>query len=66
MSSDFWSHVAHGSAIRLQAVDAFVCCEAEVSEFEVHFLVNKNVLEFNIPVNYTLFVHVFHSFDHLS
>jgi hypothetical protein len=40
MSSDFWSHIAHGTTIWLQAVDTFVSSKPEVGEFKVHFLIN--------------------------
>lgn len=66
MASYLWCHVAHGTAIGLQAADAFVGCEAEVGELQFHVLVYEDILQFDVPVNDSFLVHIFHGFNHLS
>jgi hypothetical protein len=62
---DFWSHIGHGTSVGLKLVDFLVSGKAEISNFEVHIVVNQNVLELQISVNNTFSLHVTENFAHL-
>jgi len=62
---DLWSHVGHGSSIRVQFVDLLVSGETEISDFEIHAVVNQNIFKFQVSVYYTFSLHVAHDFTHL-
>jgi len=62
---DLWSHVSTSPLVVLQFVDIFVSWEAKVKDFDVHILVDKNILGFQISVNNVLVMHVFNCVNNL-
>jgi len=62
---DLGGHVGEGAAVALEAVDVLVAGEAEVGEFEVHLLVDEDVLELQVAVDDSVGVHVLDGVEHL-
>lgn len=62
---DLGGHVGHGSTIGLEAFDLSVRCETVIRQFYVHFVVEKNVLDFDVAMYYVLLVHILHCADQL-
>lgn len=56
---DFRSHVSHGPSVRLQGVDALVAGESEVGDLEVEVVVDEDVLQLEVSVDYFFIMHVF-------
>lgn len=46
------SHVGHRPTVRLQRIDALVACEPEVCKLEVQFVVDKDVFQLEVSVDY--------------
>lgn len=63
---DLGRHVRHGAAVRLQGFDALVGGEAEISEFDVHVLVEQYVFDLDVAVDNILVVHVVHDSNELA
>jgi len=62
---NLWSHVGHGSSVRLEIVDFPEGGKAEISNFKVHGFVDKDVFKFQISVDDTFSVHVLEYVAHL-
>jgi len=63
---DFWSHVSHGASVRLEIVNFPESCESEVSDLQVHVVVNQNVFELEVTMDDALSMHVFQHIAHLG
>jgi hypothetical protein len=60
---DLWSHVGHGSSIGVQFVDLLVGGETEISDFEIHAVVNQNIFKFQVSVYHSFSLHVSHDLN---
>lgn len=49
-----WSHVSHGSAVAFQAIYVLVAGEPEVSDFQVQVLIDEDVFQLKVSVDYTV------------
>jgi len=63
---DLWCHVGHGATIGLQPVDFLVGCEAEISDFQVHLVIDEDILKFEVSVNDAFSLHVGQNIKHLA
>jgi len=62
---DLWSHVCHGTSVRLEIVDFSEGGEAKICNLEVHVIINEDVFKFQVSVNNTLSMHVLEHIAHL-
>ena len=62
---NLWGHVGHSASVGAQRVDLAEGREAEVSHFQIHVIVDKNVFQLQVSVNNPLAVHVLEHLEHL-
>lgn len=60
---NFRSHICEGATVRPEHVYLAVGSEAEVSYLQVHFFVEKDVLDFEVAVHDIFLVHVRYTLD---
>ena len=62
---DFWGHIGHGTSIGLELIDLFVSSKSKVSYLKIKVVINKDVFELEISVDYVLALHIAKDVDHL-
>ena len=61
----FGSHICHCTSVGLKCIEIFVGCKPEVSNFDVHLVVQKDILKLEISVRNSLFLHVNNNIEQL-
>jgi len=62
---DFRSHVCHCTSVWLEFRNFFISSKTKISYFQIHLIINKDILKFQITMNYAFALHVTDHFNKL-